>query len=117
MKRLISDLLQFSRISSTAMALSPVDTNELINELKEIYKISLQQSKGEIIADPLPTIIADRTSINQLLQNLIGNALKYYCPERPPVVKISSEEDEMEWRFKIADNGIGIDPKFLKRSL
>ena len=64
--------------------------------------------------DPLPTVMADKLQIGQLLQNLIGNAIKYHGDE-PPRVHVSAEQKGNEWVFSVRDNGIGIDPQFAER--
>lgn len=114
MKRLISDLLQFSRVSSTAIALQPVDTNEIVEELKNLFKNKLFESGGVIHSSNLPVIMADKTPITQLLQNLIGNALKYRS-EAPPEIWVDCKEASDEYVFSIRDNGLGIDPKFFEK--
>jgi PAS domain S-box-containing protein len=114
MKRLISDLLQFSRVSSTAIALQPVDTNEVVEELKNLFKNKLFESGGVIHSSNLPVIMADKTPITQLLQNLIGNALKYRS-EAPPEIWVDYKEEADEYIFSIKDNGLGIDPKFFEK--
>jgi two-component system CheB/CheR fusion protein len=114
MKRLISDLLQFSRVSSTAIALQPVDTNEVVEELKNLFKNKLFESGGVIHSSNLPVIMADKTPITQLLQNLIGNALKYRS-DAPPEIWVDCKEEAGEYIFSIKDNGLGIDPKFFEK--
>ena len=114
MKRLISDLLQFSRVSSTAIALQPIDTNEIVEELKNLFKNKLFESGGVIHASNLPIIMADKTPITQLLQNLIGNALKYRS-EAPPEIWVDCKEEAEEYIFSIRDNGLGIDSKFFEK--
>lgn len=114
MKGLINDLLQFSRVSSSAIVLTEVDTNAIVSDLKELFKLKLQQTGGEIIAGNLPVIKADKTPITQLMQNLISNALKYRS-EAPPVIKIKCEEELLFWKFSFEDNGIGIESKFFNK--
>jgi signal transduction histidine kinase len=79
---------------------------------------------GTIEVEDLPSLIADPTQIRQLLQNLIGNALKFHRPDVPPVVRVSgeviaevgSESDQHgRCRLKIEDNGIGMEEKYLDR--
>jgi PAS domain S-box-containing protein len=115
MKRLINDLLQFSRITSSAIALKSIDTNEILNELQELFKMKLQSCNGKILAENLPIVNADKTPMMQLLQNLISNALKYRSEERDPVIKVSATEGLLEWTFVVEDNGIGIDLKFFEK--
>jgi light-regulated signal transduction histidine kinase (bacteriophytochrome) len=114
MKRLINDLLQFSRVTSTAIALKPVDTNEIMQELNELFKAKIQACNGNLVFENMPIVNADKTQMTQLLQNLISNALKYKG-DRNPMIKISAKENEKDWVFLIEDNGIGIDPKFFEK--
>ena len=115
MKRLINDLLQFSRITSSAIALKSIDTNEILDELQELFKMKLQSCNGKILAENLPIVNADKTPMMQLLQNLISNALKYKSEERDPVIKVSATEGLLEWTFIVEDNGIGIESKFFEK--
>ena len=115
MKRLINDLLQFSRITSSKLVLIPVDTNEILDELKELFKLKMQSCNGTLIVENLPVINADKTPILQLFQNLISNAFKYRSLGRDPIVKVSSLERKEEWVFIVEDNGIGIDAKFYEK--
>ncbi len=115
MKRLINDLLQFSRITSSAIALQAIDLNEILDELQELFKLKLQSCDGVILVEKLPVINADKTPMMQLLQNLISNALKYRSEERPPVISVSAREGLLEWTFVVEDNGIGIEPKFFEK--
>ena len=115
MKRLINDLLQFSRITSSPIALQSINTNEILDELQELFKLKLQACNGRILVEYLPIVNADKTPMMQLLQNLISNALKYKSQERDPIIKVSSKEGLLEWTFIIEDNGIGIDPKFFEK--
>ena len=114
MKRLISDLLQFSRVTSTVIALKPVDINEIMQELTELFKAKILACNGTLVIENMPIVNADKTQMTQLLQNLISNALKYRG-ERDPIIKVNAKETEKEWVFLIEDNGIGIDPKFFEK--
>ncbi len=115
MKRLINDLLQFSRITSSKLVLIPVDANEVLDELKELFKMKLQSCNGTLIVENLPIIHADKTPILQLFQNLISNGLKYRSLGRDPIIKVSAIERNAFWVFVVEDNGIGIDPKFYEK--
>jgi PAS domain S-box-containing protein len=115
MKRLINDLLQFSRITSSAIALKSIDTNEILSELQEMFKLKLQTCNGQILVEDLPVVNADKTPMMQLLQNLLSNALKYKSEERDPVIHVSAVEGLLEWTFIVEDNGIGIEPKFFEK--
>lgn len=111
MKKLILDLLEYSRVNSSKVEFQQVDVNEIVQEVKKTYKSLLKETDGTVRAGEMPTIKANKTQILQLFQNLIGNAIKYRKDE-PPVIDISVEEEKSFYKFKIADNGIGIQPKF-----
>ena len=64
---------------------------------------------------PLPTVDGDATLLTALFQNLVGNALKYRDPERPPRIEISATRRASNWLFTVADNGIGIDRQYAER--
>ena len=65
----------------------------------------------KIIYKPLPAIKGDPIQINQLLQNLIGNAIKFHA-NKPPQIQISAQEFREHWLFSVSDNGIGIHPQY-----
>ncbi len=71
--------------------------------------MAIGDAKAEITHDPLPTVPGDATRLGQVLQNLIGNALKFRGPALPRI-HVSAQRDSHHWRFAVRDNGIGIDP-------
>ena len=77
------------------------------------------EAAAHIEAGPLPTVVADPTQLHQLLLNLVGNALKFRAPGRPPRVAVAAKKGRElgrpVWRFTVADNGIGLDPKYADR--
>jgi PAS domain S-box-containing protein len=115
MKSLISDLLAYSRVGRVDIAVEEIDTSSLIvnvlNELRE----PLSSSNGKVVCGELPQISGIRSQIDQLFQNLIENALKFRRPETDPLVNITCDSQGELWRFSVADNGIGIDPKYSER--
>jgi PAS domain S-box-containing protein len=114
MKQLILDLLEYSRVNSSKAEVEEVDVNNIIEDLKLTYKTFLSQTKGTINFTNLPKVEGNKTQILQLFQNVIGNAIKYRS-SLPPVINISFEEENGFYKFAIADNGIGIDPKFFHK--
>jgi PAS domain S-box-containing protein len=114
MKQLINGLLEYSRVNSRGVRFAPLEMGQVINEVMLALKASIDENKAIIVAAQLPTILADRRQMAQLLQNLIGNAIKFHGPQ-PPRVEISAREDGREWIFSVHDNGIGIDPKYHSR--
>jgi light-regulated signal transduction histidine kinase (bacteriophytochrome) len=71
-------------------------------------KRAISESTATIEIGDLPVICADPNRIGQLFENLLGNAMKYKCPDRNSFIYISAERQRNGWLFKIADNGIGI---------
>jgi len=114
MKRLIDDLLQYSRVDSQPIVLEEVDMNELVKVVEEDHQISIAETKAELVVDPLPVICADRTQMKQLLTNLISNAIKFHDSE-PPRVEVSAITYQREFVFSVKDNGIGIDPRYKEK--
>jgi two-component system CheB/CheR fusion protein len=114
MKRLILDLLEYSRVNSSKLEKDDVDVNEVVEDLKITYKSILLETSGALNYKPLPIVKGNKTQILQLFQNLVGNAFKYKS-EVSPEINISYEEDNLNYTFSVSDNGIGIDPKFFTK--
>ena len=114
MKRLIEDLLKISRVSTTGVEFKEVDLTDLVPQAVQNLKIALEESEGSVEIGEMPTVSADPGQIVQLLQNLIGNAIKYRG-DVPPRVRVWSERLDRAWRISVADNGIGIDEKYKER--
>ncbi|MCX8078863.1 MAG: ATP-binding protein [Geminocystis sp.] len=114
MKELIKDLLALSRIHTRAREFTPVDCNEVLQEALENLKIAIAEKNAQVKAEKLPTVMADRFQLIQLWQNLVSNAIKFNRSPIP-IVEITAESLEGEWRFCVADNGIGIAPEFRER--
>lgn len=114
MKKLILDLLEYSRVNSSKIEKEDIDLNQVIRDVKLTYKSLLKETEGTITSTDLPTIKGNKTQILQLFQNLVGNAFKYRS-EATPEVNISFEEEALYYKFLITDNGIGIDPKFFNK--
>ena len=114
MELLVRDLLAYTKVSRSEMHIETVDANDAF----DCALANLQEAAAagaRITADPLPTLPIQRTHVQQLMQNLIGNAIKYRSPDRPPVVHVSAERQNEYWVFSVADNGIGIDPEYQER--
>ena len=75
---------------------------------------SIQERGAKITHKNLPTVMTDRSQLIQLLQNLIGNAIKFHG-EKPPRIHISTKQEDNKWVFSVKDNGIGIDPKYFNQ--
>jgi PAS domain S-box-containing protein len=115
METLVRDLLAYTQVSKVDQPAEPADLNEVLQSALENLSVSALESGAQITAEALPSIQMDRTHAQQLFQNLIGNAIKYRSPERPPVIHITAERLDENWVFSITDNGIGIDPQYKER--
>ena len=110
MKNLIDDLLTFSRLNTTSREFEVVLMDVALDDVLINLKAYIRDHNAQINHDTLPTIKGDPIQINQLLQNLIANAIKFHG-DKPPQIQISAEEFGDKWLFSIKDNGIGIDTK------
>lgn len=114
MRQLIRDLLTYSRVETRSQNLMVVDCNQILGIVLENLHIAIRDSHAMIHADPLPNIWADAVQITQLLQNLIGNALKFRG-DQTPIVTITAQLQNQQWYFQVRDNGIGISPEYADR--
>jgi PAS domain S-box-containing protein len=115
MRRIILDLLEYSRVGQQADDIKEIDMNKLLEEAVQLHHAIIQEKGAVIEWETLPVIRASRTSLLQIWQNLIGNALKYQQPDKKPLIKINVTETASHWQFSVADNGIGIKPQFFEK--
>jgi light-regulated signal transduction histidine kinase (bacteriophytochrome) len=109
MSALLDGLLAYSRVGRIE-EWRIIDVSALVAEVLEGLGEQIADSDGEVVAEGLPTVEGDWVQLAQLFQNLIANALKFRG-EAPPRVEISADREGDAWRFRVADNGIGIDPR------
>lgn len=114
MQELIDDILAWSRAGSAQLEITRVDSGELVRDVEASLAPAIAEAGATIEADGLPTIRADRAQLRQVFQNLMANAIKFHGDD-PPRVVVTGEETTDGWRFSIADNGIGVDPKYAER--
>ena len=114
MQQLIEDLLTYSRVGTKDLVPTMVDCNTLIEQVLRNLQISIVESHATVAYKDLPSLIADKSQLVQLFQNLISNAIKFQRHSSPHV-EITAELKETEWQFRVQDNGIGIQPRFLDR--
>ena len=110
MRGLILGLLAYSRVGANEIPFQEIECGALMAEVLGSLDAAIKQAGAEIIVDPLPTILGDRTQLSQLFQNLIGNALKFRGSE-PARIHLSAKQTDGAWQFSLADNGIGMDPQ------
>jgi light-regulated signal transduction histidine kinase (bacteriophytochrome) len=115
MKQLIEDLLAYSRVGTRGRELRPVQAQAVLDKALVNLRAALEQSGATVTRDPLPEVNADDTQLAQLLQNLIANAIKFRKKDEAPRIHVGAEDAGDEWRFSVADNGIGIEPQYFDR--
>lgn len=108
MSQLIHDLLSYSRVQSGTLRKALVNMNEVFDQAVLNCKGSIRESGARITHDELPTLTGDATQLCQLLQNLIGNAVKFRRQGVPPEVHVSARREGESWDLCVSDNGIGI---------
>lgn len=112
MDRLISALLEFSRVSKSSLTLAPVDLRRMWEEILAEMKPDLGDRRIEVTIDELPPSRADPVLLRQVLINLLGNALKYSRNRDRSIIALSSRiEPNGAQSYSIRDNGIGFDMK------
>jgi len=115
MQGIIDDLLEYSRVSTRARAFEHTDADAVLSEALENLSVLIKESGAKIERDRLPVVTADPVQLSQVFQNLVANAIKFRQKERIPGIRISVRERALEWLFAVADNGIGIDPKYREK--
>lgn len=127
MQTLIDDLLTLSRVTTRAQPFVTVDLNRVAKEVLSDLEVRIQQTGGKVEVGTLPKVDADPVQMQQLLQNLLSNALKFHQKETPPVVKLSSQLFDSQQQLVtneaiatscqivVEDNGIGFEQKYLDR--
>jgi light-regulated signal transduction histidine kinase (bacteriophytochrome) len=116
MQTLITDLLALSRVGRTTEEFVPVQLSDVCQRVLAALadRIAATGARVECRSE-LPTVHGDASLLDSLLENLIGNAIKYRREDVAPVVVLSAERGEDEWTVTVSDNGIGIDPKYADR--
>ena len=109
MQNMIREILAFSRVGRGERAEETFHMADIVQVAMTNLQAATEQSGARIQLGDLPMVRANRLQCIQLMQNLIGNALKYHS-ERTPLISISAVAEGPRWRISIADNGIGIDP-------
>lgn len=116
MQRLIVDLLGFSRLNTQIKSFETVDLNQIASEVLSDLEVKIEETKAKVRLGKLPILEAEPTQMRQLIQNLVGNALKFQQPNQVPEVEIYSETiDSQNWQLIVKDNGIGFEEKLLDK--
>jgi signal transduction histidine kinase len=114
MQVLINDLLAFSRVGRSAVDLGPVSCDTALAGAKANLAAQISSAGAVIEATPLPVVRAQSSLMTAVLQNLLGNALKFRG-DQPPRIVVTADRDGAFWSFSVTDNGIGIEPQYADR--
>lgn len=116
MDDLIKDLLAYARLSREAIRLAPLDLDAVLTDVLGQMRPELEERRADVsVAWPLGRVIAHRTTLGQVVTNLLGNAIKFVRAGEPPVVRISAEDRGDHVRLWVDDHGIGVEPKHRAR--
>ncbi|MCD6581298.1 MAG: HAMP domain-containing protein [Desulfuromusa sp.] len=112
MDGLIDGILRYSRVGRIREKEEPIDLNILVNEV--VDSIALSGNIQIVIEEKLPIIFRDSTRVEQVFQNLIGNAIKFMDKDEG-LITVGCVDGEGFWKFSVSDNGPGIEKKYHAR--
>jgi signal transduction histidine kinase len=111
MRELIADLLSYVEITTAPSQMKPVDLNRTIEKVRDNLRMSIEETGAVLTSGRLPVVDGHEAHMTSLFQNLISNALKYRS-EQPPKIRVLAQQEDLMYRFEVADNGIGIAPEY-----
>jgi two-component system, chemotaxis family, sensor kinase Cph1 len=114
MQTLIDDVLAYSKVDIQGVELELTEVEIALDRALNNLRSRIVESGAIITRDPMPSVMAERTQLMQLFQNLIGNAIKFRSSQ-PPEIHIGAQRLDDAWLFSVRDNGIGIDSQFYQR--
>lgn len=112
MRKMIIDLLEYSRFQRSIQEAEWINLNEILKVEVETFQEEIESINATLILDQMPSVLAPKSAIIRLFQNLISNSIKYRKPDVPLLIEITCVEKENEYIFSVKDNGIGIDEKY-----
>lgn len=115
MNRLLDDLVDFGRLGLETERNCWFDTSEVLDQVLDTFGDPIRQSGAKMTRDSLPRIHGNPIRFQGLMQNLVGNALKYVAAGVVPRIHVTATREDEFWRFSVSDNGIGIAPRHHER--
>ena len=114
MSRLITELLAFSRVGRATSAHGNLDSQKLLDAALRNIGTQIDEAGAKVTYDPLPTVLGEPSLLTTVFQNLISNAVKFRS-QRPPEIHVGVARVDGLWRFRVRDNGIGVDPEYAEK--
>jgi light-regulated signal transduction histidine kinase (bacteriophytochrome) len=112
MNAIVEGLLKYTRLGgSDVIRFEPVSMNDVLERARENLDAAITDSGAQVHYAGLPVVAGDREQLVRLLQNLLGNAIKYRS-QAPPLIAVAAHRNDQDWIFSVSDNGIGIDPRY-----
>jgi light-regulated signal transduction histidine kinase (bacteriophytochrome) len=111
MHALIDDLLRYSQVGQDRKEMTSVDLNAVMQWAVDNLRQPISETGANVSWSGLPVVSGDETQLRHLMQNLVGNAVKYRNPDVAPEVKVSAGSEHDKWIVRVRDNGIGIPPE------
>lgn len=108
MDHLTSAVLKLSRLGRRELNPEPIHTDSLVRGIVDSLAHQLKQKQAQVTIEPLPTVMADRVAMEQIMGNILTNAVMYLTNDRPGAIHVSAEVDSKVTTFHIRDNGRGI---------
>ncbi|MDE2165493.1 MAG: PAS domain-containing protein [Alphaproteobacteria bacterium] len=115
MQRLINDLLAYSRVGRKGGDPVPLAFGEVVKAALDNLKGAITESGAKVTVGTLPSVVGVRMQLTQLMQNLIGNAIKFRRDGVTPAISVTASRDGAMWHIVVEDNGVGIEPQYLER--
>jgi signal transduction histidine kinase len=115
MQTLVSDLLAYSHAGTQAITKQVLPAEKICKQATENLRLVIQENSAIVHFKDLPPVEVDQVKMTQVVQNLLGNAIKFRKPDVLPEITISAERRASDWLFSVRDNGIGFDSKYSDR--
>lgn len=115
MRELVDDLVEYERLSDETGLDAVFDAAAEMKQVCDVLKDAIAASGAQIAVCRLPKLTGSAVRFRRLMQNLLGNAIKYMPPGRSPVIRVSARPDGCHWRFCVKDNGIGIEAAYQRK--
>jgi signal transduction histidine kinase len=115
MQELIQDLLVYSRVESQGKPLAPTKLDEVFNGVLNSLRLQIEESGAHVTRDDLPRVLGDDVQLGQLIQNLVGNAVKFRKKGATPNIHVEAVVKDGMWLVSVKDDGIGIAPEYAEK--